>query len=174
MKHLEHALATCVWNTRNIQICNIILKQLKHLKHAVATSRSKKTADVGKQMKHFEQTLAICLWNTCNICKMCNILRSTFAISRWNNCNIHLKHGCPWLGLGSPEAPRHVCPSEHGPWQGSAARPTAMGDIRTVRKRATQVTAMEVSGAGSEGARRSRQLGEGVTPLVLLAYLAHD
>ena len=35
---------------------------------------------------------------------------------------------------------------------GSAARPTAMGDGRTTRERATQVTRTQVSGAGSEGA----------------------
>jgi hypothetical protein len=38
---------------------------------------------------------------------------------------------------------------------GLAARSTAMGDGRMVRERATLVTTTQVSGAGSEGARRS-------------------
>ena len=46
--------------------------------------------------------------------------------------------GCPWLGRGRPEAPRHMRPSGHG---GSAACTMAMGDGRTeTRERVTQVS----------------------------------
>jgi hypothetical protein len=70
LKHLRHAIATCVYsqcNICNIQIntCNIHLKQLKHLKH----------------------TLTMYMYSHCNICNT----RSTFTISRWNVYNIHMK-----------------------------------------------------------------------------------
>jgi hypothetical protein len=44
---------------------------------------------------------------------------------------------------------------------GSAACPTAMGDRLTARERATQVTATQVSGAGSERAWHYRRWGKG-------------
>jgi hypothetical protein len=46
---------------------------------------------------------------------------------------------------------------------GSAARPTAIGDGRTARERATQVTITQVSGAGSEGTQCDRRWGKGTT-----------
>ena len=49
----------------NKHTCNIRLKQLKHLKH----------------------TLATYVYSHCNICNT----RSTFTTSRWNICIIHLK-----------------------------------------------------------------------------------
>ena len=43
---------------------------------------------------------------------------------------------------------------------GSIVCPTGMGDGRTTRERAAQVTGTQVSSAGSEGARRGRRWGE--------------
>jgi hypothetical protein len=41
------------------------------------------------------------------------------------------------------------------PWRGQRRALTTTGDGRTARERATQVTATQVSGAGSDGAWRS-------------------
>jgi len=57
--------------------------------------------------------------------------------------------------LGSAEEDlRHHGTCAPAAMAGSAVRPTAVGDGRTARELAAQVTRMQVSGAGSEGVRR--------------------
>jgi hypothetical protein len=97
MKYLKHALATCIWNTWNIQkkhlqhkttYCNIRLKQLKYLEHTVATYVWN-MCNIQKNNCNIRLETDETFWtNTCNIC---NIPQTTFATSRWNNYNIHLK-----------------------------------------------------------------------------------